>query len=197
MDKDSISIGGLYKNLIVRVKGLAVSPQKEWSAILSEGKTLNDVLTNYSLPLIGIYTITVFIGYLMGLQQLDFQLALREAVFTFSSCFFGLYVSYFLLLKALAMMGHALDKIKVFQLVAYSSGVLYITGSLVAIVPETIVIAGIINLYVVYLIWQALHVLKQIASENRIWLSIVIGLVVLLMPSLISRLFMFVSNLTV
>lgn len=196
MDKEAVSLGVLYKNLIGRLKELIVKPQKEWNLIVIERKTINEVLAQFTFPLLGAYTLTVFIGYLLSHQQLDFGAALKEAVFTFSSCFFGIYVSYFLLVKVFEYAGHEIEKEQVFQLVTYSSGIIYLTGSIVALVPETIVIASIVSLYVVYLIWLASAALK-VKKDNRIWLTVIASILILGIPALISRLFIFISNLTV
>jgi uncharacterized membrane protein YvlD (DUF360 family) len=63
-------------------------------------------------------------------------------------------------------------------------------------VPETIVIASIVNLYVGYLLWMALSVISDLAKEQRIWMTIVGSVVILIMPTLIQRLFIYISNLT-
>ncbi|WP_439183710.1 YIP1 family protein [Carboxylicivirga taeanensis] len=197
MDKEAVSLGLMYKNLIGRLKGLVISPQKEWSLIFSERKTINEVLAQFSFPLLGVYTITIFIGYLLSHQVLDFGTALKQAVFTFSSNFFGLYAGYFILIKLAGLMKSDVEKEKLFHLLAYAAGITYITGSVIALIPETIVIASLVNLYVIYLVWQAVTVMKPETDDSRIGMSIIISLLILVIPALISRLFVFISNLTV
>ncbi|MBR8536289.1 hypothetical protein KDU71_12025 [Carboxylicivirga sediminis] len=197
MNKETISLGVLYNNLIGRLKGLVVSPQKEWSDIFSERKAINEVLAQFSFPLLGLYTLSTFIGYLLSHQGLDFGSAVKEAVFTFSSSFFGLYVSYFLLVKVGVLLGQEIGKEKAFQLIAYASAITYLTGSIIALVPETIVVASIVNLYIIYLVWLACRVLSTLSQDARIWLTIIASIFILAVPVLISRLFVFISNLTV
>ena len=197
MSKEAISLGVLYKNLIGRLKELIIKPQKEWQLIISEGKSINEILTQFSLPIIGFYSLTVFVGYLISHQQLDFESALKEAVFTFSSCFFGLYLIYYLFLKLLVIFKQEILKEELFQLIAYSSSILYLSGSISALIPEAIIIGSIINLYSIYLVWIGLGAMKNLSREVHIWMTVLLGLVILLMPSLIHRLFVFISNLTV
>ncbi|MCG8583006.1 MAG: YIP1 family protein [Bacteroidales bacterium] len=196
MSKETISLSVLYKNLIGRLKELMVNPRKEWEIIFNERKQINEVLAQFSFPLIGLYTSVVFLGYLLSHQELDFESALKEAVFTFSSYFFGLYLCYYLFGKLLSVFNIVIDKVTIFSIVAYSSGVLYLSGSISALVPETIIIASIINLYVVYLIWMALSAIADYAKEQRVWMTFVGSVAVLLMPTLIHRLFVYISNLT-
>ncbi|MCU4155453.1 DUF1282 family protein [Carboxylicivirga sp. A043] len=196
MSKEAISLGVLYKNLIGRLKELIISPRKEWALIIGERKPINEVLAQFNLPLIGLYTSAVFIGYLLSYQELDFQSALKEAVFTFSSYFFGLYLSYYLLNGLLGVFKFDVDKTTVFQLVAYSSSILYLSGTVAALIPETIIIASIINLYVVYLVWMGIALIKDFAKEQRIWMTTVCSVVILVTPMLIHRLFVYISNLT-
>jgi len=115
MSKETISLAVLYKNLIGRLKELIIRPQKEWRVIFSEPKSINEVLAQFSLPLIGFYTSAVFVGYLISHQQLDFESALKEAVFTFSSSFFALYVCYYVLGKVLQLFKHDFEKSQLFQ----------------------------------------------------------------------------------
>ncbi|MCT4590009.1 MAG: YIP1 family protein [Carboxylicivirga sp.] len=197
MSKEAISLGVLYKNLIGRLKELIIKPQQEWRLIFSEGKSINEVLTQFSLPLIGIYTLTVFLGYLMSHQELDFESALKEAVFTFSSGFFGLYVCYYFFLKLMAILKKEVKKEEMFQLVAYSSSIMYLSGSVVALIPEAIIIGSIVNLYLVYLVWIGLGALNRMTKDVHVWMTIIFGLIILILPSLIHRLFVFISNLTV
>ncbi len=197
MNKEAISLGLLYKNLIGRMKGLIINPQKEWEAIFTERKSINEVLAHFTFPLLGFYTLTLFLAYLLSHQELDFAAALKEAIFTFSSSFFGLYVSYFVLVKLKPILGQEVKKEKMFQLIAYASGITYLTGSVIALVPETIIIASIINLYVIYLVWVASGLTRIGSQDGRIWLSVVSSLLILTIPLLITRLFVFISNLTV
>ncbi|WP_430816281.1 YIP1 family protein [Carboxylicivirga sp. RSCT41] len=196
MSKEAISLSVLYKNLIGRLKELIINPRKEWEMIFNERKSINEILAQFNFPLIGLYTSAVFVGYLISHQELDFESALKEAVFTFSSYFFGLYLCYYLLVKLLPVVKIDLEKAAVFQLVAYSSGVMYLTGSVAALVPETIVIASIINLYVIYLVWVSVSVLINTAKEQRIWMTFIAGVLILFLPTLIHRLFVYISNLT-
>ncbi|TRX63013.1 Yip1 family protein [Carboxylicivirga sp. M1479] len=197
MSKEAIGLGVLYKNLIGRLKELIISPQSEWKIVMEERKTTNDVLSSFSLPLIGFYTAAVFVGYLLSHQELDFQAALKSAAFTFSGFFFGLYLSYYSLFKAFNAFNLSIDKEQVFQLVAFSSCVMYLTGSVIALIPEAIIIGSILNLYVAYLVWLALGHVNNVTKENRVWLTALSSIVILLIPVLIDRLFIFISNLTV
>ncbi|WP_289054022.1 YIP1 family protein [Carboxylicivirga marina] len=196
MNKEVVSLSVVYKNLFGRIKELIVNPKKEWELIFAERKSTNDVLAQFTLPLLGLYTTIVFVGYLFSHQELNFEAALKEAVFTFSSHFFGLYVCYYLLVKVLNAFKLGVDKTIIFQLAAYSSGVVYITGSLTAMVSETIVIGSIINFYLVYLLWLAFGVITQVAKEQRVWVTVMSGIMLLVTPMLIYRLFVYISNLT-
>jgi hypothetical protein len=97
----------------------------------------------------------------------------------------------------MAILKKEVKKEEMFQLVAYSSSIMYLSGSVVALIPEAIIIGSIVNLYLVYLVWIGLGALNRMTKDVHVWMTIIFGLIILILPSLIHRLFVFISNLTV
>lgn len=181
MNKETQSLRVLYKNLFTRLKELIINPTKAWNEILQEKTQVNDILAQFSLPLMGIYTFAVFVGYLFSHQGWAFNLSLRDAVFTFSSCFFGLYLGWLLLTKLLPTFGFNESKETVFKLVAYPSMVIYLVGTLNRLVPETYFFV-FLQLYAGYLVWKGIEVVNSSAKDSKILHTIVITLILLLLP---------------
>lgn len=195
-NKEAISAGAMYQNLVGRLKALVLEPRKEWRKIFAENSTNNEVLSHFNIPLIGLYTLAVFIGYLVSHQGLDFERALKNSIFTFASCFFSLFVAYFILQKTLRLFGQVFEKQHVFKLIAVSSVTIYIVGTIVALFPETYFVINLFNLYVFYLVWLAFPELKELKKEAHVWLTLLVGCVILLLPVLIEYLFSFISKIS-
>ena len=187
----------MYRNLMSRLKKLIITPQKEWSVIVGENKSVNEVLGQFNLPLIGLYTLAVFIGYLLSHKGLDFEIALKHAAFAFSSYFFGLYIAYFVLSKAMALFHQEMEKEMVFKLVAFSSVVMYLAGTITALFPETFFIGYFISLYLVYLIRVGIAQTDPSTKKVHGWQTVLFSVVILTVPILIEKLFVFISELSV
>jgi len=192
LNKQSISFGHMYRNLFNRIKDLLVKPAKAWEIILSERSSINDVLMTFSLPLIGAYSLAIFLGYLFGHQELDFTSALKFAVFIFSACFFGLYMSYFILLKLIPVESMKSDKELAFKMIAYSSLPIYLLGIVTALIPQTFFFFFLV-IYAAYIIWEGLKVL-QVDVEKRGWQTVVVSIMVLLMPYVLHKLLIYLSR---
>lgn len=181
MNKETQSLRVLYKNLFTRLKELIINPTKAWNEILEEKTQVNEILAQFSLPLIGAYTLATFVGYLFSHQGWAFNLSLRDAVFTFSSCFFGLYLGWFILTKLLPTFGLNESKETIFKLVAYPSMVIYLVGTLNRLVPETYFFA-FLQLFAGYIVWKGIEILNVSTKESKLLHTIVITLILLLLP---------------
>jgi len=194
MNKDSQTLRVLYKNLFSRLKDLIVNPGKAWNSILTEQTQVNDVLAQFSLPLMGAYTAATFIGYLLFHQGLSFINALKHAGFTFSSCFFGLYLTWFILIKLLPAMQLSESKENIFKLVAYPSLVIYLIGIINNLFPETYIF-GFLQLYAGYIIYEGLGSLNSDNKNNRLQQTIVISLILLALPFVIGKILFRLNNI--
>ncbi len=197
INKETIGFVAMYRNLITRLKDLMISPRKEWGIIFSEKMSVNEVLGQFSLPLIGVYTAAVFVGYLLSHKGLNFEIALKKAVFTFSSYFFGLYLAYFLLSKAMVLFRQEMEKEMVFKLVAFSSVIMYLVGIITSLFPETYFIGYLVNLYLTYLVWVGIDKTETTTKEGHVWQTVLFSVVVLTIPMFIEKLFVFISELSI
>ncbi|MCU4163577.1 YIP1 family protein [Carboxylicivirga caseinilyticus] len=182
----------MYKNLFNRVKDLLFKPAKAWEGIVAEQNSINDVLMTFSLPLIGAYSLSIFLGYLLGHQELDFTIATKLAAFTFSACFLGLYLAYFILIKVMPITVLKEDKGLAFKIIAYSSLPIYLLGIITALIPQTIFFFFLV-IYAGYIIWEGLKILN-VESENRGWQTAVLTIMVLVLPYVLHKLLIYLSR---
>ncbi|TAJ15530.1 hypothetical protein DMA11_01150 [Marinilabiliaceae bacterium JC017] len=188
MSKQPVSLKLMYRNLLVRSKNLIISPSVEWTNILNEKTTSNEILSLFNLPLIGICTATTFLGYLFNHQEILIDLALKQAAFAFSAFFFGLYASFFILLKIMPRFYDSTSKELAFKLIAYPSVMIYLIHLMNTLFPETYFLR-ILSLYSGYIIWEGLSILTFKKRELQIFLTAIITFSILMMPWIISQLF--------
>lgn len=184
INNDTLTLGSFYKKLFLTVKELVFNPRKAWLSIWSEKQGTNDILKHFSLPLIGAFTFATFLGYIFNHQGVDFELALKFAVFTFSACFFGLYLAYVLILNALPFLGMKFEKEDAFKIVAYPSVSIYLVGIITVLFPETFFLSFLM-FYAAYIVWHAIGEYGVTVKEMRFWQTLSISFLLLAVPYLV------------
>ncbi len=180
-DKNKETNFSLYKNLTVRIKNLVLKPQEEWDLIHAQKKTINEVLTEYSLPLISLVTLATFLNYIINHQGINFEWALKQAAVIFSALFGGLYLAY-LLVKVLLPRHLLSGKADyAFRLTGYASGLWYVIILITSIVPELIFL-HLASFYSFYIIWATIDQEKGPSQQQKITITVLIGIIIHLMP---------------
>ncbi len=188
-----------YKHLFQRSKNLLISPIKEWKVIFDEKLDFNKIISDFTLPYIAVITLIVFLGSLSTHQTIDFTLALKTAVAKFSALFIGLLLSYFITLKTIPgfIQKPKSNNIKLIaiKITAYSSIILYLIQITIALIPQLYFLIGI-SLYTGYLVWLATDFIGEFETKDlRIVFTIIVSLLLLLIPYLISIIFIQFSGI--
>jgi hypothetical protein len=182
--KQSSGTRDLYRNLALRLRNLLVKPNEEWQIINGESTTLNDMLSGFSLPLIGLATLLTFISFLVNQQALIFELALKQALLIFTALFGGLLLSFYMISKFLKVSRTPDFKETAAKLVVYSSAPLYVVLIIGTLVPEIFFI-HILSVYSFYLCWVGIQYLTSLKGDKKMIFSFLLGSSVLLIPFLI------------
>ena len=171
----------MHKELYIRVKKLFINPDKEWVSIYHEDMTIRDIFFSYSMPLILISTVAVFIGSLFNYNKPQLDIALIHAAYTFVAFMTSLITAYFLMLKLIPIMHLKSDKETIFKLIALPSLLIYITHLIVTLFPEIFFIR-LLNLYAVFIIWEGYSHLFNTDKQKNVLLSFITSAFVLLLP---------------
>jgi hypothetical protein len=171
----------LYRNLALRVKNIVLNPRVEWNSVHAQKKTLNEVLTEFSLPLIALVTIATFLNFILNHQGVNFELALKQAAVIFTALFGGLYLSYLMVKMMLPRFGFSGDADNAFRLVGYGSGLWYIIILITSIIPE-LVILHLASFYSFYILWETIAYEKAPSQEQKVIITTLIGIIIHLIP---------------
>ncbi|WP_430937160.1 Yip1 family protein [Saccharicrinis sp. 156] len=191
--KKQESLTEKYKSLFVRTKNLIVSPKQEWKAIHNETSDINIILSNYVLPYMAVLSLITFVSYIGSHQGYPFETALKRALSQFASFFFGLYISYFIVLKIIPKFTvrtyHKNLKLLAFKIAAYNSIILYLIVIATALIPQ-IYFLQIIGIYTAYLVWIATHGIGKFESHDlRVVFTVIVSLLLMFVPYFISVIF--------
>ncbi|WP_088653836.1 YIP1 family protein [Geofilum rhodophaeum] len=185
-NQKTISTAQLYRNLMLRAKNLVLQPRSEWATVRSERKNLNEVLSEFSLPLISLVTLATFLNILVNHQGFNFELALKHAALIFTSLFGGLYLAWLLLKTVRSATGVLGDKNQIFELAAYASGFWYLILLLTALVPE-LTMLNFLALYSFYILWTYMEEIPGISREHKGLLTLLVGFSIHFLPLLVRQ----------
>lgn len=183
-EQNNISTKSLYKNLFNRLINLIIKPASEWKRINSENKNLNDVLSEFTLPLLAIVTVTAFLDHLFNYQGFEIGVAVKKAVLVFTSLFGGLYLSYYIMLNLLPKFGIESDKDKIFSFVAYSYGYWYLV-SFITLLASELLILKLFGIYSLYIIWKYFEGDKMPEKSQKILLTLAVAIIIHAAPIII------------
>lgn len=171
----------MYRHLALRLRNLLLRPSHEWRIIHPEETTLNDLLSAFSLPLIGLITLTTFINFLVSRQALIFELALKQALLAFSGFFLGLLLAFYLVRRVLKMFHTTGSNHLAAKLTVYASAPLYVVSVITSLVPELFFVQ-ILSFYSFYLSWVGVRELPEFSDREKVSTSIVTAVSVLILP---------------
>jgi hypothetical protein len=178
-----------YKQFLIRLIKILFKPMSEWKKIQNESGNIDKILTDYSLILIAICTLTKFLNIIFSSQEINFYLAMKHSVILFSYLFGGLYLSYFVVKYCMKQFYRFEDEKSAFKLVAYSATPLYIANFIWNLFPELLII-NILSLYGFYIAYKGIRQLYGIKSKQSIYWGIFTILIVTGFPIIIGTLFL-------
>jgi hypothetical protein len=181
MSDSNITLKQHYINLFSRLKNILIKPADEWVEIHKEDKDINDILSGFSLPLIGLCTFATFINFTFNRQSINFELALKHSAIVFTALFGGLYLTYLALIKINATFKLPDSKQLAFRLSAYSSGLLYVVTFITSLVPELFFLY-MATLYSVFIVWQGVLQVPGIKQEQILTISLIIAFMIHFIP---------------
>ena len=164
---------------------MLIKPAKAWEGILAEPFSINDILIQFNLPLIGAYSIAVFLGHLFTYNELDFIDALKFSAFGFSAYFFSLYIGYFAMLKLMPLIGMKEDKEMAFRMMAYSAAPMYVLGIVTALIPQAFFFI-FMSVYSAVIVWEGLKIINS-EPQKRVIQAMAISALVLFLPILLKK----------
>ncbi len=166
-------------NLVERVKGILLTPQKEWPVIEAESATPASLYTGYIIPLVAIPAVAGFVGMsLFGVRVLGagFRVpigtGLTTAVVNYALTLAGVFVLA-LIIDALApSFGGQKSQVQALKLAAYSSTASWLAG--IFLIIPALSILSIVGIYSLFLLYLGLPVLMKSPPDKSLVYTIVV-----------------------
>ncbi|TCO07407.1 YIP1 family protein [Natronoflexus pectinivorans] len=180
-EKETITTGKLYSNLFMRLKNLILQPGKEWQIIRNENKNINDIITEFSLPLIALCALATFFNFTVNRQGFNLELAIKQSIITFTALFGGLFLAWIILKASHSKLRIENKNNLAFKITAYASGLLYIISFITNLIPE-LFLFHLVTFYSLFIIWKAIEPEKMPGTEQKSIITIYIAVLIHFIP---------------
>ncbi len=166
-------------SLVDRVKGILLTPRKEWEVIEGETATVGSLYTGYIVPLAAIPAIAGFIGLsVFGISVLGTTIrvsmssGIQGAITRYVLTLVGVYVLG-LIIDALApTFGGTKNPMQALKVATYSATASWVAG-IFALIPG-LRIFGLLGLYSLYLMYLGLPALMKSPPEKAVGYTVVV-----------------------
>jgi hypothetical protein len=177
-----------YKNIFKLAFLLISSPAKAWEDISLTWDS-QKVIVDYVYPMIGFCGISYFVGALLRngwSTPNSFQNAMVICCGIALALFGGFFLATYLI-NLLAERYYNLKAImtRAYQLVGYAMTPAFILDFVLGLVPSFYLIAGILQLYVFFIVYKGVPALLQIDKKKRLGFTVIAGLLIAGCPQLI------------
>lgn len=172
MEKKDELIKSGYKQVFIRLINIIIKPVSEWKKISAENRDMNEIMTDYSLVLTALCTLVKFVSILVSVQELNYMLAMKNAVIVFLFLFGSLYLTYFFMRFAMTRMKLTTSNSEVFGLTAYSFTPFYVATIVVNLIPELFFVYLLV-LYGLYIAFIGVNEFFIVKGERAVYISII------------------------
>ncbi|MDR1980138.1 MAG: hypothetical protein LBQ39_00785 [Tannerellaceae bacterium] len=188
----------MYKELFNWIIVIISQPAKAFYALSKKKEQEEEFLTRFVYPLIGLVTLSAFLGILFTRKEFDLELALKASIKTLLSSFGGFFLSAYLLNEVWGNFFRKEKDMKLCQrFVGYSSALMFALNTILMLLPEFFFLR-IFVLYTVYIVWEGAVPYMKIEEEIRLKFVAVATTLIVVIPELINTtLFMLMPGLRI
>jgi hypothetical protein len=167
--------------------GLILKPGEAWEQLSRQEEEHDTFLSRFIYPLIGLITLSAFLGILFTRKEFDFEIALKVTIRTLISVTGGFFLGAYLLNEMWKGVFNQPKNAELCRLfVGYSSSLMFVLNMVTALLPEFFFLQ-IVVLYTVYIIWEGAVVFMKVKEEKRLIFTVLTSLIVIVTPFIIEH----------
>ncbi|MDR2791267.1 MAG: YIP1 family protein [Tannerellaceae bacterium] len=176
----------MYKEIFKLVALIISHPGRAWMLLTEKGEERERVLSRFVYPLIGMVTLSAFLGVLLPHNGAGTEAALKAAIRELTAAFGGFFLTAYVLNELGVKLFHREKDIALWQkFTGYSSGLMYVLKIILALVPDLFFLQAFL-LYTFYIVWEGAKVYMSVEKEDdRLRFTGVVTLVILIAPWLV------------
>jgi hypothetical protein len=157
---------------IERIKGILLSPKREWLTVEAENAPHVKVFTGYVVPLALIPAVAAFIGYgligysVFGVHVGSVSWGVRQAIVQYVAMLGGTYLTAFVINALAENFGAKKNFDRAFSLVAYAYTPMFVCG-VFYLLPSIAWLASLAGLYCLYLLYIGLQEMMKTPADKQ------------------------------
>ena len=177
-----------YKDLFHRIFALLSTPAKAWEDIATKGEE-NQVLEKFVYPMIGICSISEFLGAFIGRDFMSdiVQLALTRSCGVAVSLFIGFFLASYLIKALNVRLGNQSSEKDIQMFVGYSLVVTFVLQIVSALF--SILIIHFLKIYTLFVVFEGARRLIRIPEYRLTIYTVVSTIIILMSPAVIEFIF--------
>jgi hypothetical protein len=177
----------MFGEIHKRLTGLIFKPGETWAQLHLKEEKQNTFLSRFIYPLIGLITLSAFLGVLFTRKEFDFEIAIKITIRTFVAITGGFFLGAYLLnelWKSVFKQPKNTELCRTF--VGYSSSLMFVLNIVTALLPEFFFL-NIVGLYTVYMIWEGSIFFMEVKEEVRLKFVVFASFIVIVTPFIIEQ----------
>lgn len=172
----------MYKDIFKWVVMIISQPAKAWEALSQKEEKEDQMLSRFVYPLIGLLTITAFLGILLTRKEFDVELALKASIRTLVAAFGGYHLTVYLMNEIWNGLFKREKDNRLWQrFIGYSSSLMFTLNAVLMLIPEFFFLR-IFVLYTFYIVWEGASSYMQIEENERLRFVVITTAMLLIIP---------------
>lgn len=170
----------LYKDIFIRLIRLVLNPKSEWKVIADEKITHETFLTNYLLPVIGLFSISLFIIKAISAESLPINIGLKHS----ASFFVGFFGAYYLIFQTAKYLFRQLDNAEFYAFLLAGYPILFASffGFAASVHPSFRPLIAF-TILAVTIQFAGCFIMLPISNKKKLLYCSVLSLLLLTLPS--------------
>lgn len=178
----------MYKEILSWVIAIISQPSKAWLVLAKREDKHEEFLSRFVYPLIGLVTVSAFLGVLFTHKQFDLELALKSSIRTLVSSFGGFYLGAYLMNEIWQGWFKKTKDLKLWlRFIGYSSSLMFALNIVLMLLPEFFFLR-IFLLYTFYIVWNGADSYMGVEEKIRLRFVGLTTAVILVTPVVIENL---------
>jgi hypothetical protein len=175
----------MYKDLFTLAVLLISRPRKAWEVLAYREEKQEVVLGQFVYPLIGLLTLSAFLGEILVRKEFEVEMALKVSVRELTMAFGGFFLAVYILNEIGVRVFNREKDVALWQrFTGYSSCLMYTLNAFLMLLPEFFFLR-VFLLYTFYIVWEGAGIYMYVAEYEQMKFTGIVTLVILVTPYLI------------
>jgi hypothetical protein len=177
---------GMYKELFKLTALIVSQPRKAWEMLACREEKQEVVLSRFVYPLIGLLTLSAFLGEILSEKGFAIEMALKASVRELTAAFGGFFLAAYVLNEVGVRVFNREPDIALWQrFTGYSCCLMYVLKAVLMLIPDFFFLEVFV-LYTFYIVWEGAGRYMQAEEEEQMKFTVIVTSVIIITPPLIS-----------